>query len=61
MKILWFSNRFINKNDKESITGTWLLALANLLSADEKIILGNITFGNVKTIEKTDSNNIFLT
>jgi glycosyltransferase involved in cell wall biosynthesis len=57
MKILWFSNRFIDNNDSGS-TGTWLLALANLLSSDENIILGNITFGNVKTIEKTDSDNI---
>ncbi len=57
MKILWFSNRLIDDIDTGN-TGTWLTALANILSKDKSVTLSNITFGNSAVIKRSESNRV---
>lgn len=53
MKILWFSNKFLQLQDN-GITGTWLNALSEKLANTDQIQLGNITAGNVRNLERSD-------
>lgn len=53
LKILWFSNKLINKQDIGG-TGGWLDAMAVGLVDTGEIQLANITFGNVNRLLQTD-------
>jgi glycosyltransferase involved in cell wall biosynthesis len=52
-KILWLSNAILDGLDRGA-TGTWLRAMSEGLIGSELIELGNITSGNVKSIESYD-------
>jgi glycosyltransferase involved in cell wall biosynthesis len=57
MNILWFSNKAISTGD-EGGTGTWLIALANVLKNQENIHLAIITEGKVEFTFYEKSNKI---
>jgi glycosyltransferase involved in cell wall biosynthesis len=57
MKVLWFSNRLITK-EKVTGTGTWLIAMADILTKSNEVQLFNITLGSHKFTKKTVINGI---
>lgn len=56
MKILWFSNKMLGKDD--GTTGTWLLAMANQLQSISKLELCNVSLVNSNKIEYTHDENL---
>lgn len=53
MKVLWFSNVSISKNETTS-TGTWIQPLINLITLNNDIELYIIATSNVKTLTRHD-------
>lgn len=57
MKILWLSNRILDKSsDKQS--GTWLTTLAPYIANNKEIELANISIGQVNSFKRKDYLNI---
>ena len=57
LKILWFSNRIIEKVDSRN-TGTWLNTMSHGLMNTGEIALSNITQGKVKELVRRDEDSI---
>jgi len=53
MRILWLSNRLF-ETGQDTKSGTWLSSLGPELVNSGRIILGNISVGNVTTVERMD-------
>lgn len=53
IRVLWMSNRVLNEKDSMG-TGTWLGSLAWSLAQSGDIELGNISYGNVSGLSKSD-------
>jgi glycosyltransferase involved in cell wall biosynthesis len=57
MRVLWFSNKMLSRNDRGS-SGTWLDAMSQALIASREVELGNITFGPVREIACQDFDSV---
>ncbi len=56
-KVLWFCGAQFS-DEKIKTTGTWLIAMGNALAKTSDLELYNVTYGDVKTITRKDSQNI---